>query len=493
MLDAVGNRVGALDIERTVTADCQLGKYLTLATARTNIVAIDDSACGQRDATNGLHIDRALIYEDGDSRFEDGVSGVRDECRDDERKDGIRPGESGGNEAKAYENRDRRVEVRAGVCGVRDQQLAVELVAAFGLESRNCERHDRRNCHYDDYERSCARVTAARNESLYRARHELVYRNRKESDSCECSERLELAVSVRMLFIRFLSSDARQHEGEDIVGCIDTGVCGVRNYAECMRRNACDDFRDHNRDIRHKSELQHPGNLGASQLTIDGLFLNHHGSGKMPVCRGHSKAQLKIVSESRRSHAFMDMKRRFATCPSSALLLCASVLLGPCATRAQLPDPGAFRDSLSRVTDTLALRRLDAEHARAGSSAAVLLQRGLVHLRLRELTHREGHASDARELFAEAERAGAPKSWTAYGIGLSLTAAHDIRSPSPSGVLNGIVVGQVFAEILADAVARQRDRDEEAGLAYDRGIAVSDATLLNVFFADIEPIASDTE
>jgi GWxTD domain-containing protein len=287
------------------------------------------------------------------------------------------------------------------------------------------------------------------------------------------------------------------------------------------------------------------------------------------------------------------MNLRISPLPISVVLLCAGLLLRPCGVSGQQPDPSAFRDSLTRVTDTLALRQLDDARAAAGNSAEGLLQRGLIHLRLSELTHRDKHAGHAQALFAEAERAGAPKSWTAYGKGLSLTAAHDVRIPSPAGILNGVVVAQSFAEILgldpasrarrafrkalesdslftpaaielgelaarshkgdalqdaltplkqalardssnasaalaladvalsagelsvaehaaarllasggdsalalrvlANAVARQKGRDEEAAAAYFRGISRADTTALNLYFIDVEPIATDSE
>lgn len=133
--------------------------------------------------------------------------------------------------------------------------------------------------------------------------------------------------------------------------------------------------------------------------------------------------------------------------PVRALLLW---LLVPAAAAAQERDYVALRDSLARLDAPAAVRELLAAPDRPP------LERGLIALRLHELTESDGDLDAARDAFEAANR-GAGHPWAHYGIGICHLRAGEIRIPSPGGVLNGVTALQSFAEILGlDHLSRAR-------------------------------------
>ncbi|MFO7260894.1 MAG: hypothetical protein DIU52_007045 [bacterium] len=133
--------------------------------------------------------------------------------------------------------------------------------------------------------------------------------------------------------------------------------------------------------------------------------------------------------------------------PVRALLLW---LLVPAAAAAQERDYGALRDSLARLESPAAVRALLAAADRPP------LERGLIGLRLHELTGDDDDLEAARRAFDAANR-DAPHPWAHYGIGLCHLRSGEIRIPSPGGVLNAVTVLQSFAEIVGlDHLSRAR-------------------------------------
>jgi hypothetical protein len=76
------------------------------------------------------------------------------------------------------------------------------------------------------------------------------------------------------------------------------------------------------------------------------------------------------------------------------------------------------------------------------------MQRGLLLLRIFQLTNNNGVGDDARDAFQRAIDAAPKSGWAHYGLGLALAGGPGVRVPSPGGVLDGFVLGQSLSEAI---------------------------------------------
>lgn len=125
------------------------------------------------------------------------------------------------------------------------------------------------------------------------------------------------------------------------------------------------------------------------------------------------------------------------------LALCAL----PAAVQAQHRDWALLRDSLALDTSRVQLRRREAALARSQETPA-RFERGVVLLRLRELTGEKKDIDQARELFEKVVDRLPNDAWAHYFYGYALEGGPHVRVPSPFGVLDGFVLGQSIAEVM---------------------------------------------
>lgn len=125
-------------------------------------------------------------------------------------------------------------------------------------------------------------------------------------------------------------------------------------------------------------------------------------------------------------------------------LLC--VLITSPTALAQEPGLAALRDSLGRTSDVGELRERATALAKSSGSPDVLMERGLVLLRLYEITRENKLGDEARDLFEAAIRQDPGNSWAHFGLGLALAGGPGVRVPAPGGMLDGFVLGQSLAE-----------------------------------------------
>lgn len=153
--------------------------------------------------------------------------------------------------------------------------------------------------------------------------------------------------------------------------------------------------------------------------------------------------------------------------------------------QAQRPDYDALRDTLSELRDVPLLYRLE----RAGGTGTVttaepLIRRGLIALRIWELTSDRADAERARGVFEQASERFAADAWSHYGLALALAHGPDVRLPSPGGVLDAVTVGQSFAEILGRDPKSRARRALRRALEIDRSFAAAAVLLSDLAVAD---------
>lgn len=133
---------------------------------------------------------------------------------------------------------------------------------------------------------------------------------------------------------------------------------------------------------------------------------------------------------------------------TSALVFLAALHVATLRASAQQWDPDLVRDSLKNNSSVPELRKREyALAARASRSTDALVERGLVLLRIYELTRDNDDADQARKSFEEALKHDPRSGWAHYGLGLALSGGPGVRVPSPGGVLDGFVLGQSLAEL----------------------------------------------
>lgn len=133
----------------------------------------------------------------------------------------------------------------------------------------------------------------------------------------------------------------------------------------------------------------------------------------------------------------------------------AAALAGPPGARAQAPDWDAYRDSLRTVTDVPALHRMQGRLPMPGlaTTPVPLIERGLIRLRVWELTRDQVDARLAVEVFERGTERFPRDAWLSYGLALAQAGAHESQFASPGG----ITVGSSLAEVLGrDPASRAR-------------------------------------
>jgi tetratricopeptide (TPR) repeat protein len=155
------------------------------------------------------------------------------------------------------------------------------------------------------------------------------------------------------------------------------------------------------------------------------------------------------------------------------LWLCLTVfLLIPAESIAQRRTVDQVRDSLGRISNTAELRQRERFMGRSPQpNAAALMERGLILLRLYELTRENRDVDEARKTLrrlADREPGSAPAH---YALGLALATGPGVRVPSPGGVLDGFVLGQSLAELTGRDPASRAAREFLRALELDPTLA----------------------
>jgi hypothetical protein len=143
----------------------------------------------------------------------------------------------------------------------------------------------------------------------------------------------------------------------------------------------------------------------------------------------------------------------------------------PAQIAAQRPDAFALRDSLATVDDVAVLLRLQAQTPMPGAARSPdeVVRRGLIALRIYDLTEDRADSERAREVFERGTDRFPDEAWMHYGLGLSYANAPEIRMTGLGGVLEGVTVGQSIAEILG------RDPRTRARRAFARALEADPA------------------
>lgn len=148
-------------------------------------------------------------------------------------------------------------------------------------------------------------------------------------------------------------------------------------------------------------------------------------------------------------------RSRYAAARSLALLLL--FLVSPAHLNAQR-DLAQLHDSLQRIDDPSLLRGMLAERSgrQAERSPDLLTERGLIGLRLYQLTASRPDGKTAQKSFEEALRRAPKYGWAHYGLGLSLAKGPD-SNPFAGGFRNSFVLDDVLGRAFGDdAPARAR-------------------------------------
>ncbi len=151
-----------------------------------------------------------------------------------------------------------------------------------------------------------------------------------------------------------------------------------------------------------------------------------------------------------------------ATCRSwcaaaSTLALLFLLLVASASSALAQRDLATLYDSLQRIDEPAVLRTMLA--ARSGKSAQpaeLLTERGLIGLRLYELTSRRSDGKNAQKAFEEALRHSPEYGWAHFGMGMALTRGPD-GNPFAGGLRNAFVLDDAIARVFGkDAPARAR-------------------------------------
>ncbi|HUP88621.1 MAG TPA: hypothetical protein VM100_04705 [Longimicrobiales bacterium] len=108
-----------------------------------------------------------------------------------------------------------------------------------------------------------------------------------------------------------------------------------------------------------------------------------------------------------------------------------------------------LREELAQEKDIATLRKREFELNRRGStSTEAMIERGMVLVRLYEMTRDDKDAKQAGQMFDRAKKKLPTDARVFYGMALSRTAGYGVRIPSPLGAFNGIATAQSIAEII---------------------------------------------
>ncbi|MGQ0560334.1 MAG: hypothetical protein ACT443_00505 [Gemmatimonadota bacterium] len=148
-----------------------------------------------------------------------------------------------------------------------------------------------------------------------------------------------------------------------------------------------------------------------------------------------------------------------------ALLLTLSAVP---AGQAQGLDLDELNDRLASEKDIQSLRRREFSLARASATSTdALLERGMVFIRLQQLTGNSDDAKRARNIFERAAQKLPEDPRPLYGLGLARIGGPGVRIPSPLGVLDKIVIAQSIAEIVKRDPISLAKADFKKALALD--------------------------
>lgn len=172
---------------------------------------------------------------------------------------------------------------------------------------------------------------------------------------------------------------------------------------------------------------------------------------------------------------------------SARAAVCALVWLSAPAPAAAQSEPRALRDSLARIDDTDVLLRMEREaREAAGDRARGHLEAGFVALRLFRITGNERLRERAEASFQRSRDLAPDDPWPLLGHALALIGAPPAEIPSPGGILDALVVAEVFAEAfgqdaaskargaLRDALEKRPRLPEAAALLVELSLATND-------------------
>lgn len=162
----------------------------------------------------------------------------------------------------------------------------------------------------------------------------------------------------------------------------------------------------------------------------------------------------------------------------TAACLTTSCLAVPLSAHAQRPDLDAFQDSLAGMTDVPLLYRLERSVEPPGGARTVeaVVRRGLVALRIFELTGDRDDAERSRDVFETATERFPGQSWSHFGLALAMARGPEIGLSLPGNVLGSVTVGQSFAEIIGRDPRSNARRSLRRALELDPSFA--DAAVL---------------
>lgn len=168
------------------------------------------------------------------------------------------------------------------------------------------------------------------------------------------------------------------------------------------------------------------------------------------------------------------------------LLLSGCLLLMAAETEAQRPDFGALQDTLSALADVPLLYRMERALERPAGAASIdpIVRRGLIGLRLWELTGDRDDARRALQTFEAGVERFPMEAWSHYGEALALARGPDVRLPLPGGVTDGVVIGQSVAEILGRDPKSRARRSARRALELDPAFAPAAVLLGDLALSD---------
>ncbi|MEX2282297.1 MAG: GWxTD domain-containing protein [Gemmatimonadota bacterium] len=132
-----------------------------------------------------------------------------------------------------------------------------------------------------------------------------------------------------------------------------------------------------------------------------------------------------------------------------------------------------IRDSLSRNSSVPELRNRETALSRGPNATepAAILERGLVLLRLFELTKENGDGDAARKAFERAVEHDPASGWAHFGLGLALAGGPGVRVPSPGGVLDGFVLAHSLAGLVSQDPRSRAGRQFLKAIELDPSLA----------------------
>ncbi|HSJ32580.1 MAG TPA: GWxTD domain-containing protein [Longimicrobiales bacterium] len=166
----------------------------------------------------------------------------------------------------------------------------------------------------------------------------------------------------------------------------------------------------------------------------------------------------------------------------AGLALCTA----PGATSAQQAGFGPLQDSLAAISDVPLLFRMEraVEPPGAARQLEPVVRRGLIALRIWELTGDRADADRSRDVFRTAAERFPAETWGHYGLALALARGPEVRLSVPGGVLNSVTVGQSFAEIFGRDPKSRARRSLRRALELDPSFGEAAVLLSELAVAD---------